>query len=77
MKHQWQVRRTAVAVANGQQRWDHAYQLLVRWATTSPPEQGRPVPPMPIWAQDVQEVSHACSRLCARLDDPSGAAADD
>lgn len=74
MKHQWQVRRTTVLAADGQQRWDHAYQLLVRWATTSVPEQGQIVPPALI---PPQEAYRACSSICARLDDPSGAAADD
>jgi site-specific DNA recombinase len=39
----WHVRRTGVPTAIGQQRWDRAYQLLLRWATTSPP--GPAVPP--------------------------------
>ena len=39
MKQQraWQVRRSTVAVATGQQRWDRAYQLLLQWAAVTPP----------------------------------------
>jgi hypothetical protein len=71
MQRQWQVRRTTVAAANGQQRWDHAYQLLVRWATTSQPP---PVAPAPL---PRQEVPHARSGVYPRLDDAPSAAADD
>lgn len=31
----WQIRRSGIAQRDGSQRWDHAYQLLLRWATTS------------------------------------------
>ena len=33
----WHVRRTGVPTATGQQRWDRAYQLLLRWAAAPPP----------------------------------------
>ncbi len=36
-QHTWYVRRTGVPTATGQQRWDRAYQLLLRWAAASPP----------------------------------------
>jgi uncharacterized protein (UPF0548 family) len=70
MKRQWQTRRTAVATATGQQRWDQAYQLLLQWATTQP----EAVAPPPA---DREEVSDARSDLLPRLDDATGAAADD
>ncbi len=70
MKRQWQVQRTAVATATGQQRWDQAYQLLLQWATTRP----EAVAPSP---SDREEVTHAHSDLLSRLDDAAGAAADD
>jgi uncharacterized protein (UPF0548 family) len=69
MKRQWQTRRTAVATATGQQRWDQAYQLLLQWATTQP---GASTPPA-----DREEVPDARSDLLPRLDDAAGAAADD
>ena len=70
MKPQWQTRRTAVATATGQRRWDRAYQLLLQWATT------RPAAIMPPPA-DREEVPDARSDLLPRLDDAAGAAADD
>ncbi len=70
MKRQWQTRRTAVATATGQQRWDQAYQLLLQWATTAP---GSVVPPR----ANREEATDARSDLRPRLDDAAGAAADD
>ncbi len=67
----WQVRRTGVPVATGQQRWDRAYQLLLQWAT--------PPPPTPVAAPEpaIQpEMCHADSDLQPRLDRPSGRAPD-
>ncbi len=56
MHRQWQIQRTTVETPNGQQRWDQAYQLLLRWAQASPPpaSENPPAPPH-------QEVSHASS----------------
>jgi uncharacterized protein (UPF0548 family) len=31
MRRQWQIRRHLVAMPDGQQRWDRAYQALLRW----------------------------------------------
>lgn len=62
MKHQWKTRRTLVPQTDGQRRWDQAYQLLVQW---TPPA----VAPPP---QPTEEVPHADSHLCARLDLPTG-----
>jgi hypothetical protein len=63
----WQVRRTGVPVATGQQRWDRAYQLLLQWATTPPPTPVAATQPV-IWP----EMCHADSDLQPRLDRPSG-----
>ena len=42
----WHLRRTGVPTATGQQRWDRAYQLLLRWAVTPPSAQAEvPEPP--------------------------------
>jgi uncharacterized protein (UPF0548 family) len=70
MKRQWQVQRTAVPTATGQQRWDQAYQLLLQWAMTEP----EAVVPSPT---DRGEGTDARSDLLPRLDDAAGAAADD
>jgi uncharacterized protein (UPF0548 family) len=65
----WQVRRTGVPLATGQQRWDRAYQLLLQWAaaTPSPPAE---TPALSI----VLETSHAHSDLQPRFDQSSGRA---
>jgi uncharacterized protein (UPF0548 family) len=70
MKRRWQVRRTAVATATGQERWDQAYQLLLQWAMTEPEAVAPPL-------ADREEVTHARSDLLPRLDDAAGAAAND
>jgi hypothetical protein len=31
MKRSWTIRRTVQELPNGEQRWDRAYQLLLRW----------------------------------------------
>jgi hypothetical protein len=67
----WQVRRTGVPMATGQQRWDRAYQHLLQWAAT--PLLGPAVAPEP----SIQsEMCHAGSDLRPRLDRPPGRAAD-
>lgn len=58
MNHAWKTRRTLVPQTDGQRRWDQAYQLLLQWTQTSIS------PPPPI----TEEVTHASSDLCARLD---------
>jgi hypothetical protein len=67
----WHLRRTGVPTATGQQRWDRAYQLLLRWAVT-PPSPPAEVPEPPI----LPEMSHASSDLRPCLDRPSGRAPD-
>ena len=64
----WQVRRTGVPTATGQQRWDRAYQLLLLWtaATSSTPAE-EPALILP-------EALHARSDLQPRLDRSSGRA---
>lgn len=59
MKRQWQIQRRLLATPDGRQRWDRAYQALLRWTepttvismTTSEREKG--------------EVRHARSSVCA------------
>jgi hypothetical protein len=67
MKHQWRVRRQTTPYADGQRRWDRAYQLLLQWATTS-----TGLAPADARATGDQEVRDACGRVCPGLDhDPS------
>ena len=47
-QRRWQVRRMGVPMADGQQRWDRAYQLLLQWAVTNAPAPAQtPAPPIP------------------------------
>jgi Domain of unknown function (DUF1990) len=71
MKRQWRVRRTAVAMTTGQQRWDRAYQLLLQWATTQAGAATIAAPPIRA------EEADARSDLCPGLDHAASAAADD
>jgi hypothetical protein len=63
----WHVRRTGAETPTGQQRWDQAYQLLLRWAMTPPAPTEAPAA-----LTILPEVSHAYSNLRSRLDQPSG-----
>ena len=72
----WQVRRTGVPVATGQQRWDRAYQLLLQWATTPPPRPVAATQPVIRPKMCHAEMCHADSDLQPRLDRPSGRAPD-
>ena len=69
MERQWQKRRRLVAQADGQRRWDRAFQALLQW---SAPEPGRlKVPGVP-----KQEVDDESSGVCTCLDPAPSADAD-
>lgn len=72
MKRQWRIRRTTAIQINGQQRWDQAYQLLLRGTCPT-----LPAPPTGPASTPLQEVDHASSDLCAGVDLPASAGADD
>lgn len=55
MRHHWRIRRQLVERPEGQQRWDYAYQYLLRWTALSPREQ----------LLTPQEVDDESGRLCA------------
>lgn len=71
MRHSWRCSRSFQELADGQRRWDQAYQLLFRWAAerkdtgTAPPD----APALP----DTEEVAHASGDLRAGLHQPAGA----
>jgi len=64
MHRAWQVHRDTVARPDGQQRWDRAYQLVLRWADAASPAPAVPTP---------QEEDNADCPVCACLDQPSAA----
>jgi uncharacterized protein (UPF0548 family) len=72
MKRQWRIRRDRLAVPDGQQRWDRAYQHLLHWTAASPP----PLVPS-VSHQPRAEVEHEGSDLRAGVDAAAGAGADD
>lgn len=59
MNQSWQVHREIIAQADGQRRWDRAYQLLLRWADETLPASSPLI---------TQEDDHACCRVCPGLD---------
>jgi hypothetical protein len=65
-RRSWRVQRTGVMAPTGQQRWDQAYQLLLRWATTD-----QAAPAGSPAAVSLPEVSRAHSDLRPSLDQPA------
>ncbi len=61
MKRQWTVQRQFKACDDGEQRWDRAYQYLLKWATAAHAPLAVPEPASPLIRQ---EVDHAGSRIC-------------
>jgi hypothetical protein len=71
-KPSWQIRRSGVTQRDGSQRWDQAYQQLLRWASAS--EAG--TPGMPVYTTE-EEPYDGSSSLCPSLHQPTTTAADD
>jgi hypothetical protein len=82
MDHQWRVCRRTTSSPDGQQRWDRAYQLLLRWTerTGLPPTAEAPLPATCPSGKPTQvapvEAPHAHRRLRARFDAQPDAKAD-
>ena len=78
MQKERQVKRSVNVQSDGERRWQSAYQLLWQWsqAALNPAEAEPSVEPdgMPLVSQ---EIHHADSPLCTRLDQHSGAKTDD
>ena len=64
MKHHWQIRRQLTPYPDGQQRWDRAYQHLLRWTSRESPTTN-PASAIP---NPTPEVDHANSHLCPCVD---------
>lgn len=72
MKRQWHTRRVLLPAADGQQRWDRAYQSILTWTAA-----GR-VPTMPpMDGHQLRGVEHDRGDLRAGLDATASASADD
>jgi hypothetical protein len=77
MNHHGHSRRTQVVTADGRQRWDKAYQNSLAWSQLpAQPTQDPRIQDVGE-GQDAQEVAHARSGLCTRLDAEPGACSDD
>ena len=72
-RQQWMVRRRLVGHPAAQQRWDRAYQLLLRATAAALP--GVPAPPAAPW-DAAEESRHASSRLCSGLEPAPGPGAE-
>jgi hypothetical protein len=70
MKQRWHIRRTIIPLAQGQQRWEQAYQLLLRWAMMK--EQALSMPT----SLPQEEVSYVSSHVPTRIDHEPGSASD-
>ena len=82
MHHQWRLRRETVSVADGNRRWDRAYQLLLEWGDPAalhapPPNIQTHVPTIRSGThQRWEEVPHADRRLRTRLNSQPSAEPD-
>jgi hypothetical protein len=70
MKRQWHVRREVMERPDAQNRWDRAYQSLLRWDLAT---ERRAV----LQPNHMEEVYHAGSGLRPGLDLSAGSASDD
>jgi len=61
MKHRWQHQRSFLARADGQRRWDQAYQCLLQWTRETHP----------------QEEDHVCRSIRPGIDPSPAASSDD
>lgn len=80
MNHHWRVRRQTTSSPDGQQRWDRAYQLLLRWTERPgfpPAAEARLPATCPSGKLMQAEVPHAHRRVRARFDAQPDAKADD
>jgi hypothetical protein len=67
MKRSWTIRRQSQAMPDAQNRWDRAFQLLLRCSNLNP--QSTTAAPL---ADNTQEMEHESRTLCTCLDQPAG-----
>src|SRR5215217_5400846 len=84
MKHVWQIRRQTIPCPDGQQRWDRAYQHILRrayqhilrWTATADGERHSHPPTTAPIAQEVRNDAPS-GDLCPRLNPAPGPHAND
>jgi hypothetical protein len=64
---QWRLRRQPQPRPDGQQRWDRAYQHLLRWTSQAS---------IPVTLPNPQEDYHACRHLRTGFDPAPGSSSD-
>jgi hypothetical protein len=72
MKREWRIRRALLGTADGQRRWDRAYQDLLAWTC---PDGAAPT--MVVGEGVGKERTDACRDLRTGIDAAAGAGADD
>ena len=65
MEQEWTVHREVVPYADGQRRWDLAYQCLLKWSTTMRQETSS--------IQTQQEACDESGNLCPSVDPTTSA----
>lgn len=70
MKRRWRVRREAVERPDARQRWDQAYQSILRWSLENEQEARAP-------GANGKEEYHESGGICPGLDLSAGQAPDD
>ncbi len=69
MRHNWEVRRTLQPEADGQRRWDRAYQALLNGAS----QEANPLDAVVAHRPPQREVQHESRNLCSRVDPTASA----
>lgn len=65
MKRQWSIRRQLQETADGQKRWDQAYQLLLRAEIARSPSAEGSVSPVPQTIVPQEKADESCAlRSC-------------
>ena len=63
MKRQWRLRRQTSPKLDGQQRWDRAYQLLLKWSQEPEPNNSQPTKITPMPTQEIRDDIPSSRRL--------------
>jgi hypothetical protein len=68
MKHHWQIRRTTLPCPDARQRWDRAYQSILRWSLEAERASAQ--------NENAKEECHAGGGIRTGLDPQTGQAPD-
>jgi hypothetical protein len=65
---QWSIQRQAIPTADGQRRWDQAYQNVIRWSLVAPQDRLQEAPQ--------QEIGDESGDVCPCVYTTAGASTD-